>query len=284
MPSAQITVNFRRPFAFPLARSNQATEASARWLTRFLQAVDDGHVEADFLQLSSNEDVAVGSNAYSGPGSAVLVLAAGAGAVGATIAGTLVTVTWATSDTNTMTLLDAAIKANTSVNRIVTSSQREMRLTLASVAAGTTVRICGIVFTAVATAANIVAFGDYNIDGADAADATALALAINRHPALAGRVVATAVSNSVSIFMVDGFFSPFNRITNPSAATITVNVNEPTLGTRLAIIANTPGPIGNEVRATASGTGMTINTAGTAGLLGGGTGGALPTLTFRGQP
>ena len=287
MPNFNLTVNYRRPFAPPLGNvlTGNATPTINDWVRRFVSAVDTGNIEADFIQAGWADDVAVGSNAYATPAMAMLVLSGGAGAVGGTLAGTLVTTTWATSDTASCTALAAAIRANTSVNRIVTASTREMRVTLASVVAGTTVRICGQVFTAVATAANIVAFGDFNIDGTDTQDATALALAINRHPSLAGRVIAVGNVGAVHIFLVeDRPPVAFECITNPSAATITVNVATPTAGTRVAVIAAVPGPIGNEVRATASGTGMTIVTGGSAGLLGGGTGGVTPTTTWRGVP
>lgn len=289
MPNATITVNYRRPYAPPLGSAGPLTANGAPsivdWAKRFLMGVENGMVEADYLTWAIADDVAVGSNAYMTPACAMLVLSGGAGAVGGTIGGTLVTTAFATSDTATTTALATAIRANTTVNRFVTASSRECRVTLASVVAGTTVRIFGQVFTAVATAASIVAFGDFNIDGTDTQDATALALAINRHPSLAGRVCAVSSVGAVSIFLVeDRSPAASERITNPSAATITVNVATPTQGTRCAVIASVGGPIGNFVTATASGTGMTIVTAGTAGQLGGGTGGATPANTWRGVP
>lgn len=287
MPNAIFAVNYRRPFAPPLGQALTAnnTPEIADWVSRFFEGVRSGALEVDFLQAGWADDVAVGSNAYASPAAAMLVGSGLSLAVGATIAGTLVTATAAGGDTNTMTLVAAAIRANTTVNRIVTASQREARMTLASVLAGTTVRVCGQVFTAVANAAAIAQFGDFNIDGTDTQDAAALALAINRHPSLAGRVLAIPNAAVVHVFLVeDRAPAPFERINTPSAATITVNVGEFTVGTRVAIIAAVPGPIGNEVRATASGTGMTIVTGGGAGFLGLGTGGVTPTTTWRGVP
>lgn len=290
MPNAHFSVNYRRPFAPPLGNplSANGTPSIVDWWRRFIAGVDSGAIEADFVQVAWADDVAIGSNAYATPAAAMLIGATLTGPVGFAQLGpqATLTVTAAGGDVATLTALAAAVRANTTVNRLVTASQQECRLTLTTVLAGQTVRIFGQVFTAVATAADVRAFGDFNIDGADTADAAALALAINRHPSLAGRVVAISSASTVSIFLVeDRPAADFERITNPSAATIVVNVAQPTRGVRLAVIAAVPGAIGNEVRATATGTGATIATNNaTAGLLGGGTGGVTPAQTWRGVP
>ena len=175
----------------------------------------------------------------------------------------------------------AAINANTSVNRIVTASNRCAQVTLASVAAGDRISIFGCSFVAVTNSAAVLVPGDYNIDGTDTQDATALALAINRHPVLAGRVVAVSSGAVVFIFLVEDR-APTQRecVCNPPT-TITVNVAVPTAGARTVVTAQVPGLIGNEVRLAASGTGMTAVTAGGAGLLGNGKGGGTVANTFR---
>ena len=65
---------------------------------------------------------------------------------------------------------------------------------------------------------------------------------------------------------------PFDSI-GRAPATITVNRAVPAAGAQTMVIANIPGALGNECRLTASGTGMTAATNGSAGFLGGGTGG-----------
>ena len=66
------------------------------------------------------------------------------------------------------------------------------------------------------------------------------------------------------------------QITNPgNFSTITIQQAVPAAGPNLAIIAVASGDIGNEVRATASGTNVSIVTAGTAGFLGHGVGGGI---------
>jgi phage tail sheath gpL-like len=64
-----------------------------------------------------------------------LTLSSGSGSVGGTIGGTAVTVTWATSDTNSAALIAAAINANTTVNKFcsATSSGTVVTITAASV-------------------------------------------------------------------------------------------------------------------------------------------------------
>ena len=59
---------------------------------------------------------------YGTPATGTVTFTSGSGAVGATIAGTLVTVTWATNDKNSIDLLVAAINANATVNKLVTAA------------------------------------------------------------------------------------------------------------------------------------------------------------------
>ena len=247
-------------------------------LARYIAAAAAGTMQSPSVHVNWSDTVALGDDAVVGPAGALLVLSGGSGPVGGTIAGTLVTATWATSDTAAATLIASTVNANTTVNRFINATNVLAQMTLASVTAGQTVNVGGITFTAVATAADVVRFGQFNINGADTADATALVLAINRHPALSGRF--RAISNAAVVYIapVDRLrsLSPFETI-GGAPSTITVNRAVPTAGAQVAILANIPGAIGNEIRLTASGTGVTAATNGTAGFLGNGTGGSRAT-------
>ncbi|HET9554907.1 MAG TPA: hypothetical protein VFP50_18220 [Anaeromyxobacteraceae bacterium] len=62
--------------------------------------------------------------------SGTLTIAAGTGAVGGTIGGTLKTVTWATSDTASAAALAAAINTDATINKLVTASSAAGVVTL----------------------------------------------------------------------------------------------------------------------------------------------------------
>ena len=266
MSNQTVTFNTRRPFG--TVRGGRPT---LRQLSDWLNEVAGTAVQSDSVILSFQEAVALGDLSVAGPSVGLLTLSGGAGAVGATIDGTLVTAAFATSDAVTMTAVMAAIRANASVNRKVTAVNRVARMTLASVLAGTTVNVFGTVFTAVNGAPT--ALGQFDMSGADAADATSLALAINRHPSLSGRYRAVANAAVVNIGLLeDRAPTTEELITNPSAATITINVAAPTVGAFGLIFAMVPGALGDCCTVVASGTGMSYATA-NAGKLGGGTGG-----------
>lgn len=276
MPSLLVVANYRRPFG-PLQTQK---EGWRHYVNRVIGA-GDGSVEADNGLILQNDDVAVGSTAFAGQAVGILALSGGAGAVGGTIGGTLVTATFATSDLVTAGLIAAAIRNNTTVNQFVTASNVCARMTLASVVAGTTVNVCGTTFTAVATAAVIREFGQFNIDGTDTQDAAALALAINRHPSLVGRVRAVSIAAVVHLVLLDTARAsrPIESVGQASAGTIVVNQAKFVPSVTVFVIANIPSVLGNFVTVVASGTGVTYSTNGTAGQLGNGTGAFRPAFT-----
>lgn len=277
MPNLRIEINSRRPFG--LLNSHSRGSEAGRWLLNALQAAVSGRNPSPAIKWDVNDDTALGATAFSSPAVAALIMASSSGAVGGTIGGTLITVTWATSDTASATALAAAIRASATHNRKVTATNLSMRLTLASVTAGQYVDICGTRFTAVSgTPANV---GEFDISGADSADAASLAQAIMRHPSMAGRYVAVSSSGSVYVFPssdrsgnVSG--TKFEAITNTGGfSTVTINQGVLAAGAATAVIAASAGDIGNEVRCTASGTNVTAATNGTAGFLGNGCGGGV---------
>lgn len=270
MPNLNISFNTRKPMG--LLRSRAIGRESLRWILMELESVESGKNQSDGLIWSCNDDTALGSTAQAGPACGALIGSSLSGSVGATIDGTAVTVTAAGGDVATQTLLVAAIKANATVNRKVTASNRGLQLTLASVTAGQFIDICNTRFTAVnGSPAN---FGEFDMSGADAADATSLALAINRHPSLAMRVRAISSAAIVYIFpTVDRTLNKFEVLTNPGVySTFTFQAAVQTALAVTGVMAMVPGAIGECCTVVASGTGMTYATA-NAGKLGNGTGG-----------
>lgn len=269
MPNVNISISTRRPFG-PLMTGRRGLTS----LRDLINEIIGGQTQSDCVVYSRNDAVAFGSEAYPGQAVAALVFASSAGMVGCTLAGTVVTVTWATSDVLSMSAWCAAVRANASVNRYVTAANRVTSITLASVTAGQGLNICGVRFTAVGAAPT--AFGEFDVSGSDTADATSLALAINRHPSLAGRVRAVSSTGVVYIGLTESRAATPDETVTPYATTITLNTapNFPahTVGLVLAMV---PGAIGTEVRcSTATGTNVSLATNGTAGFLGNGTGGA----------
>lgn len=278
MPNVTLQFNVKR--ATGLLNSSQAAGADAgNYLLRALQAAVSGRNQSDGLVYSVNDATALGDSAYAGEALAALVMTGSSGAVGGTIAGTLVTVVWATSDTASSTALVAAIRASAAINRKVTATNLAMKVTLATVLAGQYIDICNVRFTAVNGAP--VNVGEFDMSGADTADALSLAQAINRHPAMALRYRAVSSVGAVFIFpstsrALTPTVDKWAVITNPgSFSTFTINTAIPTLGPTTAILASVAGDIGNEVRCVASGTNVTALTSGSAGFLGHGMGGGV---------
>lgn len=267
MPSMLIAVNVRRPIG------NMSNRLGAiRYLIRTLDQLNSSNSQSDAMAITVENGGALGTG-YQQQACAALTFSGGAGAMGATVAGTLVTTAFATSDLNTMNNFVAALRASTAVNRVVTATNRIMQATVGVVLAGQFLEVCGIPFTGVSVAA--ANFGEVDISsGVAATIATNTAAAINRHPSLCGKVVAVSNGATLTIGLsTDRSFSlPYFNIRR-IATTITEVTKVPTLSTTCVIVANVPGQIGNEIRAAASGTGVTIATNGTAGLLGGGSGG-----------
>lgn len=279
MPNVTIQINARRPYG----RSVPTGPEALRHWVNYLQSIASGEMGCDSVQVDYNDTLSVGSLASLGPACALFVGATLSGVVGVSLAGTAITVTASGGDAATCTALGAAINANTTVNNAYRATNRIASVTLASVAAGATLQVFGQTFTAVATSAAILDFGQFNIDGADSADAAALALAINRHPVLAGKC--RAVSNSATVYvglLEDRAPKGFEAIRNQAgSAGFTIGVGVPAAGAQLLVFSRAWGQGGNETRFTTSGAGSghTVATNGSAGFMGNGTGGGTLTNT-----
>lgn len=291
MPNFTVTANIDFPQGFdaPAFARGGSDIVALRSLINTLNGVCSNGIGSQSVYISWNDAVAVGNDATAGVSAGVLALSGGAGVVGATIAGTAATATFAVSDTNTQGLVAAAIRANATVNQFVTATNVLMQLTVASVLAGTTITVCGIPFTAVATLADVRGFGQFNINGTDTQDAQALALAINRHPALSAncRAVANTSTGVVYIGLLDSRPArPNERLGNPNGATtVTFTTGIPTASAFCMVMSLATGVSQNQILCVPSGTGMTfITNNAVANTLGGGTGGGRVTQRIVGQP
>lgn len=274
MPNLNISVSVRRPLGL---NTQRALDNPERYLLEAFQKAVSGKNQSDGVIWSYQDDNTVNDYAYAGQAIAALAISGGAGSVGGTIGGVANNVTWATSDTATATALAAFIRANVNSNRKVTATNIAARLTLASVAAGQFIDIHGVRFTA--RNGTPVAFGDFDMSGTDTQDAASLCLAINRHPSTSMRYRAVNAAGLVYIFTTTArnFVTPSQKwegiVNAGNFSTFTLTQQTPAVGAVVAVLAAVPGDIGNEVRAVASGTGVTALTNGTAGFLGHGTGG-----------
>ena len=278
MPVLNLSINYRRPFS---QYQYLDGKEGLRHVLQRLQGVMDGSVESDSVRYQWNDTVTVGSAAaYGGQAVGLLVGSSLSGTVGATVGGTAVTLSASGGDTATMTAWVAALQANSTVNLFANASNKLMKLTCTSVVAGTTVQICGLTFTALASGAAQTTPETWSVGGSDTACALALATAINRHPVLAGRVRAVSSAGVLYLgFPNDRSGLAFETIGFPSASTIAINTAKPTAGAEAMIFANVPGIIGNFITVAASGTGASYVTNGTAGQLGLGSGGFTPSYT-----
>ena len=277
MPSASIHINYTRPRGFPALVGIE----SMRYFHKLLEGVIAGSVESNAIRMAYNDSITPFADGYYGGQAAGLLIAAtGTGTVGATIGGTAVTVTWATSDIVTQTALATAIRASAVVGLFATATNKLMSLTCTSVVAATTVNIGNQIFTAIANGSTPSIDGQFTVGASDTACALSLVKAINHHPSLCGRMRAVSVAGVVYIGLVDNRSPlPTDAIRYASASTISIGVAIPAASARIMILANVPGMIGNFIDVTASGTNYSFATNGVAGFLGQGSGGALPAST-----
>jgi hypothetical protein len=269
MPSLNLCIAFKKP----IQNMSQASGPTLlRYLAKFVEGAASGKMPATYAvaTVENGEALATGFPAQAG---ARLIFASSSGDVGAEIAGTAVLVTWATSDTLSMTALCTAIRANASVNRVVTATDLTMRATVGVVTAGQQFKLGNALFTAVnGAAAN---FGTFDMSSGTAATIAAnIAQAINRNPGTQGRYVAVSSGATLEVALsTERPVGPNDVLRSYAGSTLVVTKLTPARDGVGVIIATTPGQIGNEVRAVASGTNVTIATNGTSGQLGGGQGG-----------
>lgn len=255
MASLLISVDSKKPFG---------SAKEARTLMRKIADYLDGNQYSGItnVQLSTNESTALatGSLAYASSG---YQISGGSGSITATINGTAVAVTWATSDTNTAGLLATAINANTSVNMLVEASNSVAQLNIGTPAVDSKLVVCGVEFVGVTTAI-------LNNQFAVGSAAASLITAINQHPSLKAKVYATGPNGGGNIVICKRknytikasdqvSQSGFSAIVNPSFAATN----------SMGVCCLTPGVVGNCITVTASGTGNSVSFGAGGKLVGG---------------
>lgn len=215
-------------------------------------------------QLFTNDTSTVGSEflTYASAGS---VIGSGSGSITATINGTAVAVTWATSDTNTAGLLAAAINANASVNMLVEATNQVAQFNMGTPAAGATVVVGGVSFTAVAATTGL-ALNQFSTTSSG----QSLISAINRHPSLKHRFFAAGPNGGGNIIV--GKRKGYTVKTTDACAQngLSALVNGAfAASANVATVCVMPGVIGNCITITASGTGHTASFPATGKLANG---------------
>lgn len=268
MPSLNICIGFKNP----IQNMSQADGATLlTYLAKFVSGAASGKMPATYAVATVENGNALATG-YPAQAAARLIFASSSGDVGAVIAGTTVVVAHS-ADTASMTAFCAAVRANASVNRVVTATDLTMRATVGVVTAGQQFKLGNAIFTAVnGTATN---FGTFDMSSGTAATIAAnIAAAINRNPGTQGRYVAVSSGATLEVGLsTERAVGPDDVLRSFAGSTLVVTKLSPTRDGVGLIIAVVPGQIGNEIRAAASGTNVTIATNGSAGLLGGGQGG-----------
>lgn len=184
----------------------------------------------------------------------IVSMSSGSGAVGCTVGGKLVTVTWATSDAASCAALAAAINADTTANTYVRA--------VANVATGTLTISggAGTVGGVINGVSVTVTWGT-----SDTATATALVTAINAKPGLP--VMASSSAGVVTIYAMGGGGTGGGGSITLVASGTGVTASGATLsgaGTNAncAVVALSGGAAGLGITLTASGTGVTVATGG----------------------
>lgn len=275
MPMTAVYLRHRRPIDYGTAPGSSTITRRGRELFRRFTNLAIGALSD--AQADSEYTLVYGGTTEPAFANAGLAVSSGAGTVGATLNGVAVTATYATSDTNSAALIAAAINASTNalVQGFFISSNLTATLTLTSVAAGDSVEICGFQFIANSgTRPNYVSganIGYFDISGADSADATSLAAAINSCPSLDRFVFAVPVSNVVRLFAARAnYTAATNTFTFPTgpgiptnyivskASTIVASGGSLVAGAFVGIEAGVPGVVGNAFTIAASGTGISV--------------------------
>lgn len=274
MPFLQLQINTSRPLAVGASKG----KAALRKVSNLIQGALAGTNTVTGWQLLNDNTPQDGTTA---PGSlcrsgAVGLFATGTGTETCIINGTSVAVTWATSDANTVSLMVAAILANTTVNPFVAATKYVGKLTLATMTEGQTIGICGYTFTATAAATGNPF--EFSIETDDAASATALAQAINRSPLCTKLVAVPDGTDSVYLGLTENRAARSDEIFSPVPSTVTATQILAT-GAFYMVFARQPGLIGNTCTLTVTGTNHSAISA-VSGKLGGGLGGYLSTSQY----
>ena len=210
-----------------------------------------------YIDIQANPDYAVG----------IINLSAGAGAVGGTIGGRLVTAVWATSDANSCDLIATAINADATANQFSYAVSR--------VPTGT-ITITGGAGVVTATVQTVLGPQSVSVTWATSDTATATALAALINTSIAG-VIASSAAGVVTMYLVGNVVpaaSVGTGATNTAGNTIPYSATGTGVTTGAALFAGggttanvlvralMPGTVGLGITLVASGTGATVATGG----------------------
>lgn len=269
MPMTAVYLRHRRPVDYGTAPGSSTISRRGRELFRRFTNIAIGALSDS--QADSEYTLVYGGTTEPAFANCGLSLSSVATSVSATINGVAVAGTIGGSDTATAAILANAINASTNalVQGFVTASNLTATLTLTSVAAGDSVEIGGYQFVAFSgTRPNYVSganVGYFDISGADSADATSLAAAINSCPSLDRFVFAVPVSNAVRLFARGATYTaattsfafatgpgvPTNYIVSKSS-TIVASGGSLVAGAFVGIEAGIPGVYGNAITISAT--------------------------------
>lgn len=284
-PNAQTEANtllvIRHPKnALPLTFGVKGVGDDVAAIARYLEGFAGGNVAGlNWLDIHRGSTAAAAKAAL-----AVAVMATSSGTVGVVINGVTITVTWATSDIVSQTLLSAAIRAsaNALVAGLVAASNLGATITLATSVAGDYVEIqpigageagSPVRFTGVAGGA-INGPGmppQYSVDTSDTAAATSLAAAINAYPGFKDKLYAASAAGVVTVIQMVNSTTVKYRI-QKSGSPITLSAAGAFAALASCLVwALQKGKLGNAQTIAASGTNVSI--LGSLTRLGGGVGG-----------
>jgi len=99
------------------ANMRESLSAIGSFFHRCAMGMEPGAVGETFIALQEGS-----TDAALAAASGTITISGGSGTVGARIGGQLITVTWATSDTNTAALLAAAINADATLSKVVSAT------------------------------------------------------------------------------------------------------------------------------------------------------------------
>lgn len=184
-----------------------------------------------------------------------VTFASSSGTVGVLIAGVSITVTWATSDAASGTLLAAAINASTNalVQYQVQASNFAGTITLSTCTAGSVITLGDHKFVAVAGAAGDNT-NEFTIAGTDTADATALVTAMLGVQYIRENYVVTSSSGVVTVRQRSGT-SVLNVLGKYNDSGVSLSAIAASAVTLISAIE--PGVTGNQVTIAATGTNVT---------------------------
>ena len=278
MPLTTLHLRTRRPIDYGTTPGSTTITRRGRNLLRryanvVMGALGNGQDDTDYVLGYTASDPATAN-------ASVALGATTTGTIGCTING--VSVTAAVSDdvdAASAGIVAAAINASTDplVLGHVKATNLSATVTLASVAAGDTVNICGYRFTAVSGTPGKLNVGDnlftFDISGTNTQDAAALCAAINAAPGLSRWVYATCGTTTAGVVRIfarqateaSGVFTwptgpnvPPNRVIS-LASTMTVSTATLAAAAWIGITAVMPGISGNTITLAVTGTGPAID-------------------------